>query len=169
MSRNMKPLREVPLHELRPVPGFPGHYANSEGAIFLLREKTPKRDRYDQISFTDRGKTVWTTVHRMVCLAFHGPAPEGKEVAHGNGDPYDNRAENLRWATKEENAADRGIHGTAYRGDGHRWSRLTEEDVRDIRRRVGDGERQIDLATEYHMHRSAIAHIVSGRSWAHVK
>src|SRR3982751_5117101 len=47
-------------------------------------------------------------VHRMVAEAFHGPAPTPKhEVAHWDGDPANNRAANLRWATSKENKADR--------------------------------------------------------------
>lgn len=50
-------------------------------------------------------------VHRLVCLAFHGE-PEGDrcEAAHNNGIRDDNRATNLRWATKLENMADIRVH-----------------------------------------------------------
>jgi hypothetical protein len=43
-------------------------------------------------------------VHRLVCEAFHGHAPSVvHEVAHLNDRGEDNRAENLRWATHQEN------------------------------------------------------------------
>jgi hypothetical protein len=43
-------------------------------------------------------------VHRAVCEAFHGPAPDGKPVViHINEDAHDNRPENLRWGTQKEN------------------------------------------------------------------
>lgn len=43
-------------------------------------------------------------VHRLVCEAFHGPAPEGKNIVlHLNEDATDNRPENLRWGTQKEN------------------------------------------------------------------
>ena len=46
-------------------------------------------------------------VHRLVCEAFHGPAPEGKtQVSHWDGDKENNRAENLRWASSKDNAQD---------------------------------------------------------------
>lgn len=43
-------------------------------------------------------------VHRLVCEAFHGPAPEGKTVViHIDEDATNNRPENLRWGTQKEN------------------------------------------------------------------
>jgi hypothetical protein len=48
------------------------------------------------------GKTL--KVHRLVCEAFHGPAPKGRTlVLHKNEDGTDNRPANLFWGTQEEN------------------------------------------------------------------
>ena len=35
--------------------------------------------------------------------AFVGPRPEGNEVLHLNGNPSDNRLENLKYGTRREN------------------------------------------------------------------
>lgn len=43
-------------------------------------------------------------VHRLVCEAFHGPAPVDKKVViHIDEDATNNRPENLRWGTQKEN------------------------------------------------------------------
>ena len=43
-------------------------------------------------------------IHRAVCEAFHGPAPEGKPIVlHLDEDATNNRPENLRWGTQKEN------------------------------------------------------------------
>jgi hypothetical protein len=43
-------------------------------------------------------------IHRLVCEAFHGPAPSKKSVVmHLNEDAHDNRPENLKWGTQKEN------------------------------------------------------------------
>lgn len=43
-------------------------------------------------------------IHRAVCEAFHGPAPDPKAVViHINENSHDNRPENLRWGTQKEN------------------------------------------------------------------
>lgn len=50
--------------------------------------------------------------HRLVCEAFHGPAPEGKPNAlHRNGDPGDNRPANLYWGDQSDNNYDSVFHG----------------------------------------------------------
>lgn len=55
-----------------------------------------------------RGNRV-TSVHRAVCLAFHGlpPSDGHTQVDHINRVRHDNRAVNLRWVTPVENAANR--------------------------------------------------------------
>lgn len=45
-------------------------------------------------------------VHRLIMKTFAGEAPEGMEVLHKNGDPTDNRLENLRYGTRTENILD---------------------------------------------------------------
>jgi hypothetical protein len=43
-------------------------------------------------------------VHRLVCEAFHGPAPFDKAVViHLDEDGLNNKPENLKWGTQKEN------------------------------------------------------------------
>lgn len=43
-------------------------------------------------------------VARLVCEAFHGPAPEGKNnCLHKDEDASNNRPNNLKWGTQKEN------------------------------------------------------------------
>ncbi|UOE45960.1 NUMOD4 motif-containing HNH endonuclease [Agromyces larvae] len=51
-------------------------------------------------------------VHRLVLEAFVGPAPEGTEGCHNDGNPANNRLENLRWDTPSANHRDKREHGT---------------------------------------------------------
>ena len=79
------------------------------GVLGGIRALQPGRDGYPQLNIGGKARKV----HRLVCIAFHGPAPTpGHEVAHGNGIRHDNRADNLRWATRSENTRDSVKHGT---------------------------------------------------------
>lgn len=51
-------------------------------------------------------------VHQLVAEAFIGPRPDGQEVRHLNGDPADNRVQNLAYGTRSQNVADAIRHGT---------------------------------------------------------
>ncbi len=56
-------------------------------------------------------------LHRLICEAFHGPCPEGQECRHLDGDPSNNRPENLVALTKQQHHK---LHGTPELEEYHR-------------------------------------------------
>lgn len=52
-------------------------------------------------------KKVYMLLHRLMWEVFKGPIPSGKTIDHINRNPYDNRLENLRIATTQEQARNR--------------------------------------------------------------
>lgn len=64
---------------------------------------------HQRINLGRRERGLW--VHRLVLEAFVGSCPPGMECCHNNGDPSDNRLDNLRWDTKKSNRQDRNKHG----------------------------------------------------------
>jgi DNA-binding transcriptional regulator YiaG len=102
------------------------------------------------------GKFRTTTVHRVVCEAFHGPCPPGMEVAHKNDVPDDCRAGNLEWKTRSGNIRDR-LRTGAY---GHK---LTLQKVREIR--AQSAMPRVELAKRYGVAPSTISRIQLGRRW----
>lgn len=66
---------------------------------------------YHKYQLKKLGRITTVFAHRLVCEAFHGPCPADKDrVAHFDGDKLNNHYSNLRWATAEENSADRVRH-----------------------------------------------------------
>ena len=47
-------------------------------------------------------------------------------------------------------------------------ARLTEADVRAIRKQLAAGTRWIDIAAEFGISKPAVSHIAAGRTWSHV-
>lgn len=78
---------------------------------------TPKG--YRQVRLWRDNKPHSMYVHKVVLRAFIGDRPEGMECRHLNGDPADNRLENLEWNTGSVNTKDKVRHGT------HNQSRKT--------------------------------------------
>lgn len=59
------------------------------------------------VSLYRGSKRAHRQVHRLVCEAFHGPAPAGKPfVLHWDDVSDNNHASNLRWGTAKENGED---------------------------------------------------------------
>jgi hypothetical protein len=112
-------------------------------------------------------------VHRLVLEAFVGPAPEGEEGCHNDGNPANNALGNLRWDSHPSNMADQVAHGTKVnppirRGEDHHMTTLTALDVKHIRAqdiRHGDKSR---LARRYGVSNVTIGRVLNRRVWAHV-
>ena len=114
----------------KPVVGYEGHYevsnlGNVRSVDRTVVYKTGQTRHYKgrplklkpshgywRVELSRNSKPTCFQVHRLVLSAFVGPLPEGKEVCHNNGNPGDNRLENLRYGTKSENNLDRVKHGT---------------------------------------------------------
>lgn len=57
----------------------------------------------------------------------------------------------------------------AKRGRRSNSARLTDDDVREIRMRVKNGESQSDVAVDYGLCRASVSHIMTGKSYSDVK
>jgi hypothetical protein len=110
-------------------------------------------------------------VSRYVCIKAHGEPPTPKhEAAHscGNGNLGCVTKRHLSWKTGAENQADRIPHGTSNRGSRHGLSKLTEQQVREIRSLIGTLSHSA-IAKKFGVSRPHISGIASGREWAWVK
>jgi hypothetical protein len=117
-------------------------------------------------------KLVHRSVHVLVCVAFHGPRPSSKHtVAHNDGNPFNNKACNIRWATVAENHADKTQHGTALTGARNHMTKLSEADVREIRKQCQPSMPYgavTALARRFGVSPASIHLIRSRANWKHV-
>jgi len=102
-------------------------------------------------------------LHSVVCTAFHGPRPPLHDCAHGDGNKLNACASNLRWATSEENLADRIRHGSLAAGEKNGTAILSRDDVRAIRAEPKALLRE--LAARFGVSLSTISVIRNGKAW----
>lgn len=96
----------------RPVPGWENHMVSNQGRVARILKPVPDKRGYLNITLSRRKDAlVRRKVHQLVAEAFHGPRPEGMEVCHGDDNPANNAADNLRYDTHRENELDVVRHG----------------------------------------------------------
>lgn len=97
------------------LPGFRGQKVSTHGRVRGVHKiRKPGRSRaYQVVDMRDKdGIRRVLYVHHLVAEAFLGPRPEGHQVRHLDGDPDNNRADNLAYGTRSENTRDMVRHGT---------------------------------------------------------
>ncbi len=126
---------------------------------------TPKG--YRSIGLRVDGRTLTERVHRLVLLAWVGPPPPGKpHCRHLDGNPGNNHIDNLAWGSPLENAADAMSHGTLVKGEDNSAAKLTEPNVREIRRLASLGLEYTEIARRFGVSDVAIGLVVRRKVWA---
>jgi hypothetical protein len=164
----------------RPAPEFEGWYEVSSlgrvrrsrpgKATFVgkvLRPGSRRKNGYKTVYLRRRGDDKQREVHRLVAGAFIGPCPTGKEVNHLDGNPANNRAENLEYCTRAENvqhAYRMGLTSPSH-GEHHHMAKLTTDQVIIIRMCSAPAS---VLARALGVSRPAIRAIKKLRNWKHV-
>jgi len=76
------------------------------GKVIKIHKR--KGDGYCGFGMHRQGKRKFVYLHQAIAYTFLGDPPEGKElVDHIDMRPWNNSADNLRWATRYEQAANR--------------------------------------------------------------
>ena len=166
--------------EWRPLPSCKGYEASSDGRIRRIDmynstyhgrilATVTRKDGYVCVRISVNGKAYTKYVHRLICEAFNGPPPDGKIVAHSDGDKSNNVPNNLQWATNSENEAHKIIHGTRAQGERAGSSKLTREEVLLIRSHAMFGERAAVLSALFGISISHVSRIINRQTWTHLE
>lgn len=148
-----------------------------------LRARTVEQRLLENAEWTDDGHLLWMgyvergyglisvngkdlRVHRLMYELVHGPIPSGKCVRHTCDVRNCLRWDHLVLGTIGDNNRDTSRRGRTNprRGDAHRWTKLSDADVIEVRRRAKNGESVSDLASEYGMSVRYLSDIVAGRA-----
>lgn len=156
--------------------GLGGYQASSLGRVLSnkrCRNGRPKivlghvdADGYVKLSLSLEGGLV-ITVKRpsLIARTFLGAKPDGTEVAHENGIPSDDRADNLRYKTPQQNIHDKLRHGTMVRGEMCHTAKLTEAQAIEV---FHSTLRHKDIASQYGISVGNVECIKYGKSWKHL-
>ena len=136
---------------LKPIPFIdPLDYkAGSDGFIYSKKNRgndtTKRRNEWIKLAGTKINTGYYQvdihkntiakrySVHRLVCLAFYGlPKKHQVHVRHLDGNPSNNKPENLKFGTAKENHLDNVKHGrnplevSCVKGENHPAAKLTD-------------------------------------------
>jgi|TARA_R110002020_G_scaffold425568_1_gene635006 hypothetical protein len=128
MNINIKSLVEE--GKAKKIKGYKHYYALDIGEIYSnyskrcidKRQGRKNKDgtfKYYACCLFKDSKAKKFYIHSLVAKYFLGERPEGTEIDHINENKHDNRAKNLRYLTKPQNAMNRGKqvnNTTGYKG-----------------------------------------------------
>lgn len=177
------PFADLPLEEWRPVPGYEGRYdvsnmgrvrswQNPNGDLSVPRLKSAfaePKDGYLQVALYKKHKGTRIGIARLVLMAFVGLPSKGMEASHLDGNILNNTLDNLAWETRLENEQHKVEHGTRPRGESQYLSKLTEEQVKEIKWLRHLGFKLSELSERFGIHKTGISKICRGESWKHVE
>lgn len=160
-------------------PTAPDYIVSSEGRVAraapgqgarpytVLKQYVPPKDGRPSVTIRVDGRTKTFRVCRLVAEAFHGPPPSPRhEACHENGNPGDNRQDNLRWDTCKGNKADMVRHGTRPWGVKHGAAKLTHEQVAEIISLWERGHlKQREIGEMFGVTQVHISRLVNGKRW----
>ena len=161
------------------IPGFSGVYEVSIrgrvrsfkcGGERLLKPSVSgsRRGRYPHVILCQDGVRTSRTIHVLVLTAFVGSRPCGYVSRHLNDVKTDNRLKNLRWGSTKENRADAKRNNRYPVGIQNASANLTDEEVREIRLRLRQGEHQTKLAAVFGVNQTTISRIHRRVTWMHI-
>lgn len=143
-ARSLAELEQLRTEGCRAVVGFPAYLVSPRGEVFStfgrrVIELKPgiKPGGYEFVGLHADGICQYQMIHRVVATAFI-PNPERfPEVNHKDGNKRLNHVENLEWCSRVQNASHAVSLGLIKSGAQHHNSKLTEEQVREIRAASG--------------------------------
>jgi hypothetical protein len=118
--------------------------------------------------FSYNGKTV--KAHRFSYELFYEKIPEGMVVMHSCDNPKCVNPNHLSLGTQEDNIRDmiNKNRDNKAKGSAVGNSKLTEDQVKEIKNKINSGMKQRDIAKEYKVAPNTISNIKNGISWAHM-
>lgn len=155
------------VEEYRPLAfRLPGYQVSSHGKLLNPRgEEMNQRDDGRGYKSTHMGY-----VHELVARTFL-PNPHGHRIVHHiDHDKSNNHASNLQWCTQSYNCLTNCRRGgmRRYHGASNKHSKLTDEQVLDIRAMRKDGVTSRQVSDFFDIPGTTVHEIVNDNTWKHL-
>ena len=161
------------------IKDFPNYMIDKDGNVYSKISKKilkpiPNSKGYHLVSLCKNGSSKRITIHKLVLEAFESKRPHGLQAAHLDGNPSNNKIENLKWTTPKENTSHKNIHKTMKKGIDIPTSKFTNEQVLEIRESFNyDNNRKGNrnatyFAKKYGVSRRTIRSMINGETYKDV-
>ena len=155
---------------IQPIPNHPEYMADIDGSIWSSkrgewRKMAPCRKVKDgraNYKLSTNGKLSQHTGAYLILITFVGPRPDGMLACHKDDNCFNDALYNLKWDTPENNVLDRVNRGGYPIGEKHPNVKISDEDIKEIRRLRALGESFEDIADIYDVAHEHIAKICRG-------
>ena len=141
------------------------------GSVQILKPVLQKNG-YLTVSLCKNGKLKTVKIHRLVAETFLTNSDNLPEVNHKDGNKLNNCVENLEWCTGKENVQHALENGLRKFGEERTDTKLTNEQVREIRRIYIRGDKKYGapaLAEKFNVDSSTIYNILHGKHYKNVE
>lgn len=175
----MHALREIAPHVTlwNTPPRFPEYLLSPCGLLVSLVNRRPRllapgmKGKYVGFALrNEAGEIESVYLHRLMLETFEGPAGDGLQGAHLDGNRKNNTVGNLRWVTAYENAQHKKLHGTSGKGSKSSQAKLTEQLVNQMRAvRATTQMTYKQIAQQSGVSTMTAFRAITGRLWSHVE
>lgn len=159
---------------LKPIKGYEGLYSIDEnGNVYSVHKKIFLKwrdENYPRVDLRKHQTHKLMCIHTLVAEAFL-VKPEGYvEINHKDGNKWNNNKDNLEWITPSENMlhAHRILHVKSVKGEEVGTSKLTEQNVIQIRNLRQKGMTLQKIADQFRINNSNVYYICSRKTWKHI-
>lgn len=144
-----------------------GYYKHFNGKT--IKTKLNKYG-YPSAGLWYKGKRTDVVIHRLVAEAFIDNQNNYEQINHIDGNKTNNHVENLEWCDNNYNMKHAKENGLLahQKGEKHGGHKLTNEQVREIRRLRNEGWKYRQLAEKFGVCDRTIGQICRNEYWTHL-
>lgn len=164
-------IKDREIFQWRPIAGFDEYFISTNGEIKNIKTNRTLKPLKSGSGGKYRSVILWKNkvsvgpryIHRLVLETFVGPAPDGKQCAHLDGNPENNKLINLKWVTPKENTSHKYTHGTILCGEKSPRCILGDIEMKSIIALYISGRSIEDLSKKFRVSCFYIYQILNGR------